>query len=174
MEGRCERHQFDTSDGLCRHCGYEFCSECLVYSFGPSSPPYCISCVLAAAGVRTTAANAPKRARRETRRLLRERRRNGRGRKRDSAPLVDDAAPLVDDAARLVDDAARLVDDAAPLVDDASPFEDTGVTDPEIPEHEPPPQPVPVSHETSREDWTADAPPLEDTGGTPVVGGSWR
>ncbi len=102
MEGRCERHQLDTSDGQCRQCGYEFCSECLVYPFGPSSASYCISCALAAAGVRTTAANAPNRARRETRRLLKERRRNGRGRKRSDTPLVDEPAPLED--TELLDD----------------------------------------------------------------------
>ena len=65
MEQRCERHQFEIADGQCRTCGHPFCAECLVYSFGPSSPPFCISCALTAAGVRTTA--APGRARRRRR-----------------------------------------------------------------------------------------------------------
>ena len=50
MEGRCAKHQFEASEDVCRECGNEFCSECLVYSFGPKKPPFCIACALAAAG----------------------------------------------------------------------------------------------------------------------------
>jgi hypothetical protein len=48
----CNRHPFDQAAGSCRACGREFCSTCLVYSFGPKKPPYCVPCALEAAGVR--------------------------------------------------------------------------------------------------------------------------
>ena len=56
MEGRCDRHQFDRSVDRCGRCGGEFCSNCVVYSFGPKKPPYCMSCAMVAGGVRTNAA----------------------------------------------------------------------------------------------------------------------
>lgn len=53
---------------MCRHCGDWFCSECLVYSFGPKKPPFCVGCALAAAGVRSNAGGAVKMSRREMKR----------------------------------------------------------------------------------------------------------
>ena len=53
---------------MCRHCGDWFCSECLVYSFGPKKPPFCVACALAAAGVRSNATGAAKVSRREMKR----------------------------------------------------------------------------------------------------------
>jgi hypothetical protein len=50
----CEAHPFDAAHDDCRMCGHSFCSECLVYSFGPKRPPFCVPCALAAAGVRRT------------------------------------------------------------------------------------------------------------------------
>jgi hypothetical protein len=50
---------------VCRTCGWDFCGECLVYSFGPNKPAYCMSCALTASGVRSNAANPPLRTRRE-------------------------------------------------------------------------------------------------------------
>ncbi len=68
----CCRHQFEEAEATCRHCGERFCSECLVYSFGPKKPPYCISCALGAAGVRANVSKRPRLSRREQRRLEKE------------------------------------------------------------------------------------------------------
>ena len=65
MEERCSRHQFEPAEDVCRTCGWDFCGECLVYSFGPDKPPYCLSCALAASGVRSNAGRAPLRTKRE-------------------------------------------------------------------------------------------------------------
>jgi len=48
----CEIHPFDPAAGMCRTCKGEFCETCLVYSFGPKRPPFCVPCALEAAGVR--------------------------------------------------------------------------------------------------------------------------
>ncbi len=65
MEERCARHQFEAAEDVCRSCGHDFCGECLVYAFGPNKPPYCLSCALAASGVRSTATIRPVRSKRE-------------------------------------------------------------------------------------------------------------
>ena len=65
MEERCAKHQFEAAEGVCRTCGYDFCGECLVFSFGPNKPAYCLSCALTASGVRSNAANQPLRNKRE-------------------------------------------------------------------------------------------------------------
>jgi hypothetical protein len=74
MDQRCTNHQFELIADICRNCGDGFCKECLVYSFGPKKPPYCVSCALAAAGVRSNAARPQTRSRREIRKLAKERR----------------------------------------------------------------------------------------------------
>lgn len=79
MEERCMRHQFEAAVDLCRNCGYEFCAECLVYSFGREQPPYCVPCALAASGVRSNAAYPP-RPKREIKRRLKERQKAERAR----------------------------------------------------------------------------------------------
>jgi hypothetical protein len=48
----CQIHPFDQADGSCRVCKREFCTTCLVYSFGPHKPPFCVPCALEAAGIR--------------------------------------------------------------------------------------------------------------------------
>jgi hypothetical protein len=48
----CESHPFDEAHDECRACGRPFCHGCLVYSFGPKRPPFCVPCALEAAGVR--------------------------------------------------------------------------------------------------------------------------
>ncbi len=48
----CNTHPFDTAADTCRLCKREYCESCLVYSFGPEKPPYCVPCALEAAGVR--------------------------------------------------------------------------------------------------------------------------
>jgi hypothetical protein len=72
MQGRCEKHLFEVAEDRCGMCGLEFCAECLVYSFGPKRPPYCIPCAVSAAGIRTSASRGPL-PRREAKRLERER-----------------------------------------------------------------------------------------------------
>jgi hypothetical protein len=74
-DGRCYTHGFEAAENRCRHCGHEYCSECLVYAFGSNKPPYCISCALAASGVRSNAAQRPALSRREIRKYEKERRR---------------------------------------------------------------------------------------------------
>lgn len=54
MADTCVRHSFELAKGVCRQCHNSFCEECLVYSFGPKKPPFCIACALQAAGVRRT------------------------------------------------------------------------------------------------------------------------
>lgn len=74
MDGRCHVHGFEVGEACCRNCGFEFCSECLVYAFGASKPPYCISCALTAAGVRSNAARRPSASKRQIRKMEKERR----------------------------------------------------------------------------------------------------
>jgi hypothetical protein len=87
-DGRCFVHGFEVGEARCRSCGNEFCSECLVYAFGPSKPPYCVGCALAAAGVRSNAGRQPTLSRREIRRLEKERRREEKTRAAETAPRV--------------------------------------------------------------------------------------
>jgi hypothetical protein len=48
----CRKHPFDSAAANCRSCGDDFCTDCLVYTYGPEKPPFCIPCALVAAGVR--------------------------------------------------------------------------------------------------------------------------
>lgn len=89
MEGRCAKHQFEAAEATCRSCGNEFCAECLVYSFGPKKPPYCIACALTAAGVRTTAANHPTKSKKELKQEARARRKADRQAVKSGAPGMD-------------------------------------------------------------------------------------
>jgi hypothetical protein len=73
MDGRCYVHGFELAENHCRNCGMQFCSECLVYAFGANKPPYCISCALAASGVRSNAARRPTLSKREIKRMEKER-----------------------------------------------------------------------------------------------------
>ena len=51
----CSKHPHEMGVALCRRCGQSWCSNCLVYSFGPKKPPFCMSCAMVAGGVRTNA-----------------------------------------------------------------------------------------------------------------------
>lgn len=55
----CHAHPFERASATCRTCSYEFCTECVVYTYGPEKPPFCIPCALQAAGVRSTAGRRP-------------------------------------------------------------------------------------------------------------------
>jgi hypothetical protein len=65
MDERCAKHQFEGAEDVCRTCGHDFCGECLVYAFGPNKAPYCLSCALAASGVRSVSSIRPVRTKRE-------------------------------------------------------------------------------------------------------------
>jgi hypothetical protein len=51
----CMRHFEEPEVARCRSCDRPFCSRCLVWSFGPNKPPFCVGCALNASGVRTPA-----------------------------------------------------------------------------------------------------------------------
>lgn len=48
----CMRHYEEPVVAHCRTCERPYCSRCLVYSFGPEKPPFCVGCALNASGVR--------------------------------------------------------------------------------------------------------------------------
>ena len=52
MAARCTKHSFEVAVAQCRSCSEPFCDDCLVYTYGASSPPFCVPCALVAAGVR--------------------------------------------------------------------------------------------------------------------------
>ena len=93
QETRCARHSFEVAENSCRNCGYDFCNECLVYAFGAGKPPYCVSCALAAAGVRSNAANRPAYSKRELRRRQKEQRKLERE-QHAAAKVEVSAAPI--------------------------------------------------------------------------------
>ena len=51
----CMRHYEEPVVAYCRTCSQPYCSRCLVFSFGPDKPPYCVGCALTASGVRNKA-----------------------------------------------------------------------------------------------------------------------
>jgi hypothetical protein len=55
MLDSCRKHPHEMGVALCGRCGQSWCGDCLVYSFGPKKPPFCVSCAMVAAGVRSTA-----------------------------------------------------------------------------------------------------------------------
>jgi hypothetical protein len=84
MQGRCESHMFDVAIDVCGQCLGEYCGDCVVYPFGPTALPLCMSCAVAASGVR--AGSAPRRTGRTQRReALRRRADLGRARIEPSA-----------------------------------------------------------------------------------------
>ncbi len=48
----CMRHYEEPMVAHCRTCAKPYCSRCLVFSFGPDKPPFCVGCALNASGVR--------------------------------------------------------------------------------------------------------------------------
>lgn len=56
-------------DRICGRCGHHFCNGCVVFPFGASKPPLCITCALERGGVRRQSTGRPK----LTRRSIRER-----------------------------------------------------------------------------------------------------
>jgi len=74
----CMRHFEEPVAGVCRTCDRPFCGRCLVFSFGPNKPPYCVGCAITASGVRNNTkivTSKPVAARGPDRRLERAQRR---------------------------------------------------------------------------------------------------
>ena len=113
MEGRCERHLFDRAVDLCGRCGSEYCADCLVYSFGPKKPPFCLPCAVSAAGVRQNAGSRGKVDRKEAKAFTR--RREEFLAQRDSASTVK-APVMMDDSwlDRLEEPSTRPIPGAVP------------------------------------------------------------
>lgn len=65
MADTCAKHSFEIAKDVCRTCKNSYCEECLIYSFGTKKPPYCVTCALAAAGVRRAGAPANPRLRKK-------------------------------------------------------------------------------------------------------------
>ncbi len=87
-DDRCYKHPFEEADSLCKNCGWGFCSECLVYAFGPKEPPLCLSCALAKSGVRSNAALPPARSKRDIRRAEKEFRRRKKAAPASTEPVI--------------------------------------------------------------------------------------
>ncbi|MFV0317047.1 MAG: hypothetical protein ACK5O2_08810 [Microthrixaceae bacterium] len=58
------------SEKICGRCGHDFCSDCVVYPFGESKAPLCVSCALEAGGVSRQHTGRPRLAPREIKRRL--------------------------------------------------------------------------------------------------------
>lgn len=64
----CAKHSHERGLAPCRRCGGSWCANCLIYSFGPNKPPFCMACAMFAGGVRS-AAKRPALPRRELKAL---------------------------------------------------------------------------------------------------------
>jgi hypothetical protein len=123
MDVRCDRHGFELAEDTCRNCGFSFCAECLVYSFGRKQQPFCVSCALAAAGVRSNAARQPAMSRKELRRQAKERKKAEKARRAAKTvqsveidwSVPDEATPANDDVAWLEDAEKQPVGERVPF-----------------------------------------------------------
>ena len=116
MDDRCEKHPFEPAEADCDSCGWSFCTECLVYAFGPRKPPLCLSCALAKAGVRSNAGRRPARSKREMRKQQKENRKRLKEQAKHEPVTV--AAPI----------GLEIPDDSSPAFDwaDETPPADQG------------------------------------------------
>jgi hypothetical protein len=123
MDVRCDRHGFELAEDTCRNCGFSFCAECLVYSFGRKQQPFCVACALAAAGVRSNAARQPAMSRKELKRQAKERKKAEKARKAAKTvqsveidwSLPADAEPTHDDFAWLEETEREPVGERVPF-----------------------------------------------------------
>ena len=86
VEGNCDIHAFEMADDTCRSCGRIFCSDCLVYSFGPKKPPFCLNCAIGAAGVRSNASRGKVASKRQLKKAGKARKREAKAAKKMPAP----------------------------------------------------------------------------------------
>jgi hypothetical protein len=108
----CDIHAFEMADDRCGDCGRPFCSECVVYAFGPKKPPLCRACAIARSGVRKHAARAPIASKRAIRKEAKQRRRAAR---RQPERVAADAQPISADMDWEAVEAAEPVPVAAPV-----------------------------------------------------------
>jgi hypothetical protein len=73
LQERCSKNHWELADDYCNRCGQPYSNEFLVYPFGQSKPPMCVSCALGMAGVRSNAAARPAISKRELRKRNKER-----------------------------------------------------------------------------------------------------
>lgn len=66
----CVKHPMTLGEQICGECGHQFCNECVVFPFGTSRPPLCITCALEKGGVRRQSVGRPKLSRRSIRERL--------------------------------------------------------------------------------------------------------
>lgn len=134
----CVRHPFEHSENMCAHCGLEFCRDCMVAPAGSRKHALCVSCALAAGGVRSTAGNRPALSKRELKKRLKERR-------------EEDKA------------LARLERKAEPIPPITNPFPaGWAIVDEEVPLTTlPPPPPPPAFEEPVARPVVAAAPPVD-------------
>ncbi len=124
LNTQCVRHQFELAQDICRGCGYEFCSECIVYAFGPDEPPFCVSCALTASGVRSNTGR-PALPKREIRRRLKERHLlTGRGKEPEKIEVqaVEIDWSIPDDQATETTAALDWVNEHVPSTGERVPF----------------------------------------------------
>jgi hypothetical protein len=95
MAESCGKHPHEKGIELCRRCGHAWCGSCLVYSFGPKKPPYCMSCAMLAGGVRTSA-TLPEMSRKERKMRLKALRDEARA-ARDAELIPDPEGEPADD-----------------------------------------------------------------------------
>ncbi len=114
IDGRCDKHPFETSQDLCNDCGREFCPECLVHPFGPKRAPICLDCALTKSGVRKHAARGKVRSRRvlrKERKLLHKR--------REEQPIETTGMLTLDDLPMVVPTAQSPGPEVRPLEESA-------------------------------------------------------
>ena len=66
----CVKHPMTSGEYICGECGHQYCPECVVFPFGASKAPLCISCALELGGVRRQPTNRPKLTRKSVRQRL--------------------------------------------------------------------------------------------------------
>ncbi len=59
-----------SGDHICRVCGSQYCSECVVFPYGASRGAVCIACALELGGVQRQHSNHPKLSRRAIRKRI--------------------------------------------------------------------------------------------------------
>ena len=90
----CTKHGMLPADARCGQCDHEYCTECLVFPFGPRRPPLCIRCALAVSGIRSERIARRRPERVERRPFADRRRRRGPTPQLPDVPVVDPTSPL--------------------------------------------------------------------------------
>ncbi len=122
MLDSCSKHPHEMGVALCRRCGVAWCASCLVYSFGPKKPPYCMSCAMVAGGVKTSASMPPM-PRRQVKAQMRAVKAQAKAdAKADANAVVQAAEPEVSaEVERELADAYSQTDWATPWWEDRQP-----------------------------------------------------